>query len=269
MARKQGICTAEIWSIASGKRGLSGVHSAPTSEKIQANRSCQPNAEQLLAQYKPTKQPIDNIVKKQANTKKRARRRSRRGKRELTENLTIIGTNAYGLNSKRDSFTNILQSEKPHVFMVQETKMKRLNQWTIDGYELYEKVRKIKGGGGIMIGMDKNFDITPVVVSDHDEDVEILVIEVAFKCITVRFLTAYGPQEDAPEDVINKFYLTLEEEIVRCEQENCALIAELDCNAKLGSGIIEGDPHTMSSNGKVLWDILERRGCSVINGSDK
>ena len=120
-----------------------------------------------------------------------------------------------------------------------------------------------------MIGMDKNFDITPVVVSDHDEDVEILVIEVAFKCITVRFLTAYGPQEDAPEDVINKFYLTLEEEIVRCEQENCALIAELDCNAKLGTGIIEGDPHTMSSNGKVLWDILERRGCSVINGSDK
>ena len=181
----------------------------------------------------------------------------------------MIGTNANGLNSKRDSLNNILESEKPHVFMVQETKMKRMNQWTINGYELYEKIRKGKGGGGIMIGMSKNFDIQPVVVSDHEEDIEILVVEVAFKSITVRFLTAYGPQEDASEDIINKFYLTLEEEIVRCEQENCALIAELDCNAKLGRGIIEGDPHIMSCNGKVLWDILERRGCSVINGSDR
>ena len=147
--------------------------------------------------------------------------------------------------------------------------MKRANQWTVDGYKLFEKPRKGKGGGGLMIGVRKEIDVTPVVVSDHDDDVEILVIEIIFKSLTVRFLTAYGPQEDAPEDLLNKFYSTLEEEIMQCEQENCALIAEMDCNAKLGCEIIEGDPNPMSSNGKMLWDIIQRRNCSVINGGDK
>ena len=153
--------------------------------------------------------------------------------------------------------------------MVQETKMRKVNQWTVDGYELFEKVRKGKDGGGIMLGIQKEFDVTPVIVSDHDDDVEILVVEVCVKSLTVRLLTAYGPQEDAREDIINKFYSNLEEEIVRCEQEGYALIAELDCNAKLGCGIIEGDPNTMSSNGKILWDIIMRRECSILNGSDK
>ena len=113
--------------------------------------------------------------------------------------------------------------------------MKRANQWTVDGYKLFEKPRKGKGGGGLMIGVRKEIDVTPVVVSDHDDDVEILVIEIIFKSLTVRFLTAYGPQEDAPEDLLNKFYSTLEEEIMQCEQENCALIAEMTVTLNSGA----------------------------------
>ena len=83
----------------------------------------------------------------------------------------------------------------------------------------------------------------------------------------MRFLTGYGPQEDDNEDHINKFYCILEEEIVSCEERNCGLIIEMDCNAKLGKEIIKGDPHEMSNNGKILWDIMKRRNCTVINAT--
>ena len=93
-------------------------------------------------------------------------------------------------------------------------------------------------------------------------------MEVVFKSVTVRFLTAYGPQEDASDDIINKFYSALEEEILCCELENCGLIAELDCNAKLGKEIIAADPNAMSSCGRILWEIVMRRDCTVVNTTE-
>ena len=181
----------------------------------------------------------------------------------------ILGTNANGLKPKKESLINLLATDNPQVFMIQETMMKKPNQMMIPGYQLYEKVRKGKGGGGIMIGVRKDVESVPVIVSNHDDDVEILVIEVGLKAMTVRFLTAYGPQEGASDDTVNKFYSALQEEIIGCEQENCGLIAELDCNAKLGKEIIEGDPNTMSENGRLLWECLERLECTVVNSTDK
>ena len=74
--------------------------------------------------------------------------------------------------------------------------------------------------------------------------------------------------QDSSEDKINKFYATLEEEIISCEQENCGLIAELDCNAKLGREIIKGDPNSMSVNGRILWEIIQRQECTVVNATE-
>ena len=120
-----------------------------------------------------------------------------------------------------------------------------------------------------MIGFEKEIASSPVDVSPQDDELEILVIEIELKEITIRLLTGYGPQEDSNEDKINKFYCALEEEMVLCEQRNCGLIIEMDCNAKLGKEIIKGDPHDMSSNGKLLWDIIQRRDCMVVNASEK
>ena len=152
--------------------------------------------------------------------------------------------------------------------MVQETKLKRKNQIRLEKYDLFEKVCKPKGGGGIMIGVSNDMTGKPVDVSPHD-DVEILVVEIELKDMSIRFLTAYGPQEDDKEENINKFYNYLEEEIIACEERNCGLIMELDCNAKLGKEIIQGDPHNMSSNGKLLWDVVQRHGCTVVNATEK
>ena len=39
----------------------------------------------------------------------------------------------------------------------------------------------------------------------------------------------------------------------------------MDANAKLGSGLIPKDPHSMSSNGKLLYDIMTRHNLVCLN----
>ena len=63
---------------------------------------------------------------------------------------------------------------------------------------------------------------------------EILAIEMELNSMTLRVATAYGSQEDAPDDEINEFYSKLEELITQCNDDGCGLMMEMDCNAKLG-----------------------------------
>ena len=65
--------------------------------------------------------------------------------------------------------------------MLQETKLKKKLQVRLSEYEVFEKIRKTRDGGGLMIGIKKDIEATPVDVSPSDTDVEILVIELELK----------------------------------------------------------------------------------------
>ena len=43
----------------------------------------------------------------------------------------------------------------------------------------------------------------------------------------------------------------------------------MDANAKIGNEIINGDPHEMSPNGKLLMDLISRKQLVVVNCTDK
>ena len=214
--------------------------------------------------------PVPLVLRKTNQSNKRP---TRRGKGKLKKNkakcsIKIIGTNADGISSKKESLFKLLDDEKPSAFMIQETKLKREMLISSNDYHIYENVRKNKGGGGIMIGIDKGLtDKEPVVIYRGNDEIEILVVEVSLNSMNVRFMSAYGPQEEANPEKINAFYQKLEEEIVKCEEDDCGLIAEMDANAKLGSSLIKDDPHTMSENGRLLWDVTQRRNCLVVNTS--
>ena len=49
-----------------------------------------------------------------------------------------------------------------------------------------------------------------------------------------RLITGYGPQDDAGTELLTAFYSKLEEEIISCKVNDCGIILELDCNAKVG-----------------------------------
>ena len=78
-------------------------------------------------------------VRKRPARKTKKEKQARRGKpkrQQTFEKLKIIGTNANGMKSKRDSLNSILATERPQVFMLQETKSGKPNQISIDGYDL-------------------------------------------------------------------------------------------------------------------------------------
>ena len=96
------------------------------------------------------------------------------------------------------------------------------------------------------------------------EEVDLLIIECVLSQRRVRIFNFYGAQEDENDRRLESFS-KLEEEIIKAREDNCGIIIECDANAKLGGGVINGDKHKMTSNGQLLYGIIQRNGLVVGN----
>ena len=86
----------------------------------------------------------------------------------------------------------------------------------IPGYQAFDKVRSIKGGGGLLTMVDE--DLNPVLVSQGNDDVEILVVEANIGEKKLRIINAYGPQEDDNSQDILSFWQELEGEVIKAKE---------------------------------------------------
>ena len=77
----------------------------------------------------------------------------------------------------------------------------------------------------------------------------------------------YGPQEKDTEENRKAFYEDLSVEIERCLLSGDSLLLASDFSAKLGSEIINCDTHTMSRNGKLLYDLIQKYNLYLLNSS--
>ena len=91
----------------------------------------------------------------------------------------------------------------------------------------------------------------------------------SFSLIFSSCSVSYGVQETSPAEDKAEFYSILEEEILLTFDAGRMLCMEMDANAKLGSQTIQGDPHEMSSNGKLLLCLVKRYNLVVVNGTEK
>ena len=77
---------------------------------------------------------------------KTVKNKNRRGHGHKTKNkvkkFKIIGNNANGIESKKQSFKNLIKNEEPTCFVLQETKCKRVGQLRVEGYQIFEVVRQ-------------------------------------------------------------------------------------------------------------------------------
>ena len=96
-----------------------------------------------------------------------------------------------------------------------------------------------------------------------------MTVEVGVGSEKIRIINGYGPQEHDDNSTILCFWQELEAEVIKAKDVNRNIIIQIDANAKLGSEVIKGDPHKMSSNGKLLYDLLERQNLIVVNALDK
>ena len=151
--------------------------------------------------------------------------------------MYIMGNNSAGLLNRGESFKRNIEKCRPGVFFVQESKVRRKNQIKVNDYDIFEHIRKDKGGGGLLTAVHKS--LKAVSVSEEDET-EVLVVQGNINNLKVRFINGYGPQENESEEVKSKFFNRLDLEVKSSKMSGALVCMELDANSKLGSNIIVG-----------------------------
>ena len=181
------------------------------------------------------------------------------------ETITILSANANSLKNKITSLKFDIAQLHPHIIAIQETKIKRKSQIGLKGYEIYPTFRG-DNGGGVMIACLSSLD--PVLIFEGEAECEVLVVQVTLKSKPLRIIAGYGPQECAPRTVRETYRNTIEEQVECAYLAGCMVLIAEDANAKLGQELIENDPHTMSENGRLLADMINRQNLFLINSSD-
>ena len=133
----------------------------------------------------------------------------------------------------------------------------------MDGYEIFESIRK-KKDGGTLIGVHKA--LKPMLIEEYNDTFELIVVEVNVSGKEIRVISGYGPQENWIEEEKMPFFIALEEEINKAEMHGKSIFLKMDANSKLGPEYIKEDPHGQSQNGRILSGIIKRHKLIVVNG---
>ena len=88
----------------------------------------------------------------------------------------MFSANADGLNKKVHSLKFEVKDSKSAIFTIQETKLKKKGRFKLEGFEIFESIRKNKEKGGSMLGIHKS--LKPVLIEEYDETFELIVAEV-------------------------------------------------------------------------------------------
>ena len=179
------------------------------------------------------------------------------------EFLSVFTANANGLKNKVHSLKSIITNLAAGIFTIQESNYNKRGQLNLENWEIFEAIRKKKGGGTIL-GAHKA--LKPILIQEYSDEYELIVIEICVGGKVIRVMTGYGPQETWTPDQRMPFFMSLEEEISKAELAGCSIMLCFDANSKMGPQHIQGDPHPQSENGKVLEGIFERHAISVANG---
>ena len=205
------------------------------------------------------------MAKKKLSIRKKIRR-GWGGKKRNDIKFSILASNSNGLKGKIESLKNNINYFKPSCIIIQESKLRNAGSFKLDGYQTFE-LNRDGCGGGLFTAIDEN--LSPVLIRTGEDKTEIMVTQISLAGLNVRILNAYGPQEGANKDDILTFWHNLEKEIMDAKSENCGVLIELDANAKLGPSIIQGDPHEMSENGEIMFNIVKRHNLTIANATDK
>ena len=104
----------------------------------------------------------------------------------------------------------------------------------LKGYQIFEVIREERKGGGLITAVSD--DLSPVLVTDRETSSEILTVQADVNGTSVRIINAYGPQEsnDKYNEEILTFWNDLENEVLKYFENKCAVLLQLDANAKVG-----------------------------------
>ena len=87
--------------------------------------------------------------------------------------------------------------------------------------------------------MNRDLESTPI--SEGGDDAEALSVKVFFNELSVRVISAYGPQENALKEKKDNFWAFIEKEVIDAELDG--LFIQKDSNLHTGPDIIRNDPN--------------------------
>ena len=196
--------------------------------------------------------------------RKRGIKRNNKSRNQI---LKIFGINAAGIKSKIKSFDNVLSRLKPHIWAIQETKLKpheTIKCGALDEYQVFTSSRQKSQGGGVALGVHKMLEST--LIREGDDDCEVISVLVVVGNMRIRVVVAYGVQENALKEKKEKFWKFMENEVVEAEQNEEGIIIEMDGNLHAGKDLVKSDPNPQNINGKLFMQFLQQnRSLSVVN----
>ena len=215
---------------------------------------------------KNTEKKVKKVKKIRKLIKPKIRRGKRKSTKKFKKSLRFLGVNAAGLKSKLSSFKKVIHDLQPSVFFIEETKYKEAGKLKIgDEFLIYELVRKSEnGGGGLALGCLK--DLNPCWVSEGNDQVEALSVNIFLKDIKIRCCVAYGPQESDNIEKKEAFWEHLDKEVGEASKDGAGFILQCDGNLWAGDQLIPGDPRPQNRNGKLFHEFLKRNpNLTVVN----
>ena len=110
-------------------------------------------------------------------------------------------------------------------------------------------------------------NLKPVLIPcDHTEFLE---VDISGRFGSIRTINSYGPQENLNMQTRAEYFLELESKIISAKTNQKLVCIQFDANSKFGSNVIPGDIHEMSSNGKLLCDLINRQDLIIVNSTNK
>ena len=199
---------------------------------------------------------------------KKTRRGKRKGSKNISKPLRLMGVNSAGLRSKMFTFQKVLDGLKPSVFFIEETKFKDAGKIKVDNYIVFERLRpKRDNGGGVALGCLP--ELKPAWVREGVDEVEALSVDIFVRNLKIRCCVAYGCQESDVNEKKEAFWKYMDEEVIDATNSGAGLIIHFDGNLWAGGEIIPNDPRPQNRNGKLFEQFLRRNThLSVVNSLD-
>ena len=129
---------------------------------------------------------------------KKKKRYEKRKYKTSSKSLKIFAANAAGINSKINSFEDILSRLKPQIWILEETKLKPNGKIKCDilrDFQVFYLNRQKSQGGGVALGVHKEIEST--LIRDGDDETEVISVQTILGGLPVRLIVGYGPQENA------------------------------------------------------------------------
>ena len=129
-------------------------------------------------------------------------------KKQCFIKLKMFSTNGAGVvGGKLDSLRAEVKHTQANLVTLQETHSKRKGKIQLDNFITFEAIRKAKGGGTLIAS---HKDLNPKLISEYEDDFELLVVEIEVKDKQIRVISGCGPQENWQEEKRMPFFLALE-----------------------------------------------------------